>query len=126
MFKKINRKEMRKTRHQHIRKMTTGTDERPRLVVFKSLKHISAQIINDLTGTTLVAASTYEKETKAALKTQKKAEDSLDAAKAIGKVIAERAKGKQIEKVSFDRGGNLYTGRIKAFADAAREAGLKF
>lgn len=126
MFKKINRKEMRKTRHQHIRKMTTGTDERPRLVVFKSLKHISAQIINDITGTTIVAASTYEKDTKSTLKGIKKNEDSMDAAKTVGKVIAERAKSKNINTVAFDRGGNLYTGRIKAFADAAREAGLKF
>lgn len=98
----------------------------PRLVVFRSLKHISVQVINDITGKTLLAASTYEKEVKAAMKTANKSTDGVEAAKYIGKVIAERAKTHKIETIAFDRGGNLYTGRIKALADAARAAGLKF
>lgn len=126
MFNKINRKEMRKDRHYHIRKMMTGSDERPRMVVFRSLKHISVQIVNDITGKTLVAASTYEKEVREAMKTAKKSTDGIEAAKYVGKVIAERAKSNKIEAIAFDRGGNLYTGRVKALADSAREAGLKF
>jgi len=126
MFNKINRKEMRKTRHFHTRKIITGTDSMPRLVVFRSLKHISVQVINDITGKTLLAASTYEKEVKEAMKTANKSTDGVDAAKYVGKVIAERAKNNKIETIAFDRGGNLYTGRIKALADAARAAGLKF
>ncbi|MEZ7893366.1 MAG: 50S ribosomal protein L18 [Candidatus Wallbacteria bacterium] len=122
MFNKVNRKEQRKARHFHIRKAITGTTERPRLVVFRSLKHISVQVIDDVNGKTIVAASTCEKDARKALKHT----DSVEGAKYVGKVIAERAKGKNIATVSFDRGGNGYTGRIKALADAAREAGLNF
>jgi len=126
MFNKISRKEMRKARHYHIRKVMTGTPEKPRMSVFKSLKHISVQVVNDITGTTIVAASTYEKEVQNELKNMKKALDSVDAAKFVGKKIAERAMGKNIKGVAFDRGGNLYVGRIKALADEARKAGLSF
>lgn len=126
MFNKISRKEMRKSRHYHIRKVMTGTAERPRMSVFRSSKHIAVQVIDDIKGVTLVAASTYEKELSAELKNNKKALGGVEAAKHVGKVIAERAKGKNITEVAFDRSGNLYVGRIKALADEARNAGLKF
>jgi large subunit ribosomal protein L18 len=108
--------------HARTRRKVVGKQERPRLCVFRSLNHIYAQIIDDSLGSTLVAASTLEKTVRGDLKSF----GNLDAAKAVGKTIAERAKSKGIEKVVFDRGGYIYHGRVKALADAARENGLKF
>jgi len=99
-----------------------GTAERPRLCVYRSLGHIYAQIIDDRTGSTLVSASSVDKETKKQLK----GGGNIAAAKVIGKIVAERAKAAKIDKVVFDRGGYKYHGRVKALADAAREAGLQF
>ena len=106
--------------HERIRHRVHGTEERPRLAVFRSLKHIYAQVIDDRRGHTLAAASSSEK------KAPVTKGGNLAGAKEIGKLIAERAKSKGISKVVFDRGGYLYHGRIKALADAAREAGLEF
>jgi large subunit ribosomal protein L18 len=103
-------------------KRAAGTSGRARLTVFRSSKHIYAQVIDDAKGETLVTASSLEKAQRTAAKTGA----NIDAAKVVGKLIAERAKEKGIKKVVFDRGGYLYHGRIKALADAAREAGLEF
>jgi large subunit ribosomal protein L18 len=108
--------------HRRIRNKLSGTPVRPRLAVFRSNKHIYAQIIDDAKGTTLVAASTRDADGKKDLKNG----GNVAAAKSIGKLIAQRAKAKGIDTVLFDRGGYLYHGRVKALADAAREAGLKF
>ncbi|MDW8188052.1 MAG: 50S ribosomal protein L18 [Dictyoglomus sp.] len=121
-MEKESRKEKRKIRHLRIRKKIFGTPERPRLAVFKSLRYIYAQIIDDTKGHTLVSASSLEKE----LKSQLKSTDNIEAAKLVGKVIAKRALEKGIKKVVFDRGGFLYHGRIKALADSARAEGLEF
>ncbi|MEO8097497.1 MAG: 50S ribosomal protein L18 [Acidobacteriota bacterium] len=104
--------------HKRIRRRLSGTAARPRLAVFRSLKHIYAQVIDDSDGRTLAAASSNEKDAQNG--------GNLAGAKAIGKIVAERAKEKGIEAVVFDRGGYLYHGRVQALADAAREAGLKF
>jgi large subunit ribosomal protein L18 len=106
--------------HQRIRQRVAGTPERPRLAVFRSLKHISAQVIDDKAGRTLVAASSVGK--KAGIGSG----GNIAGAKEVGKLLAQRAKDKGINKVVFDRGGYLYHGRVKALADAAREAGLEF
>jgi large subunit ribosomal protein L18 len=103
--------------HKRIRRRVRGTQERPRLAVFRSVKHIYAQVIDDVLGNTLVAASSNEAKTTGG---------NIAGAKAIGKLVAERAKDKGIKAVVFDRGGYLYHGRVKALADAAREAGLEF
>jgi len=116
------RQESRLRRAERVRKAVQGTVERPRLSVYRSNKHIHVQIVDDLAGHTLVAASTLSKELKGALKTGA----SKAAARAVGKLIAEKAKAQGIQKVVFDRGGFLYHGRIKELADGAREAGLKF
>ena len=108
----------RHKRHNRVRSRVHGTVERPRLNVFRSLNHIYAQVINDIEGRTLVAASTLDKEVSEAPKVQQ--------AQAVGKLVAERAKAAGISKVVFDRGGYLYHGRIKALADSAREGGLDF
>jgi large subunit ribosomal protein L18 len=108
----------RHKRHNRVRARVHGTVERPRLNVFRSLNHIYAQVINDIEGRTLVAASTLDKEVSEAPKVQQ--------AQAVGKLVAERAKAAGISKVVFDRGGYLYHGRIKALADSAREGGLDF
>ena len=108
--------------HRRIRKKVAGTPARPRLAVFRSQSHIYAQVINDDLGQTLCAASSLDKE----LKPQFKRGTNVAAAKAVGQLIATRAKEKGVELVVFDRGGFLYHGRVKALADAAREAGLKF
>ena len=122
MIKKIDRSEMRKRRHKRVRKKVFGTPERPRLAVFRSNKHIYAQIIDDVKGHTLVAASTLDKELRERLqKTWNK-----EAAREVGKLIGKRALEKGIKKVVFDRGGFKYHGRIKELADGAREAGLEF
>src|SRR5579871_5209009 len=107
--------------HERIRKKIQGTAERPRLNVYRSLNHIYVQLIDDQKGSTLVAASSAQGK-----KGQRTVGGNLAAAKSVGKAIAERAQAKGIDKVVFDRGGYLYHGRIKALADAAREAGLKF
>ena len=126
MISKVNKNEIRKARHDRMRFYINGTATHPRLNVYRSLKHIYAQIIDDSanngSGNTLVSASTVEKEIAAQIKDMSKSE----ASKFVGKVLAERAKEKGIEAVVFDRGGYLYTGRIAALADGAREAGLKF
>ena len=114
----IKRDEIRQRIHARIRRKLTGTTERPRLSVHRSLNHIYAQVIDDQTGETLVSASTL------ALKA--KTGGNVAAAKEIGKTIAEKAVEKGVKKVVFDRGGYLYHGRIKALADAARAAGLEF
>ncbi len=114
------RAEIRRAIHKRIRKKVEGTPERPRLCVFRSLNHIYVQVVDDAKGATLCAASTVEKSLNL------KSGGNLEAAKAVGKTIAERARAKGIESVVFDRGGYLYHGRVKSLAEAAREAGLKF
>jgi large subunit ribosomal protein L18 len=104
--------------HTRIRRKVKGTPERPRLAVFRSVKHIYAQVIDDVAGHTVAAASSSEKEGKGG--------GNMSGAKAIGKLVAERAKDKGIKAVVFDRGGYHYHGRVKALAEAAREAGLEF
>lgn len=120
MFTKLEKNATRQRVHDRIRKKLLGTAERPRLNVYRSLNHIYVQLIDDLKGQTLVAASTAEG------KAERRVGGNVAAAKAVGKTIAERAKAKGIDKVVFDRGGYLYHGRIKALADAAREGGLQF
>ncbi len=120
MIKKQDKNEARRKRHMRIRQRIQGTDERPRLCVYRSNKHIYAQIINDLTGSTLVSASTLDSETK----TDKTWD--CDAAKLVGELLAKRAQEKGINSVVFDRGGYIYHGRVAAVADAARESGLSF
>lgn len=117
-----SRSEMRKIRHLRIRKEISGTAERPRLSVYRSARHIYAQIIDDTVGHTLVSASTLEKEIREQVKDMSKSEQ----ASVVGRLIAQRALEKGITKVVFDRGGFKYHGRVKALADAAREAGLEF
>ncbi len=119
MISKIARDDTRRKVHERIRQRVAGTPERPRLAVFRSLKHISVQVIDDTAGRTLAAASSTEKGSRVN-------GGNINGAKEIGKLIAGRAKEKGILKVVFDRGGYLYHGRIKALADAAREAGLEF
>jgi large subunit ribosomal protein L18 len=121
-------KTKRDRRHRislRLRKRIAGTPERPRLAVFRSVSHIYAQVIDDQAGTTLASASTTEPALKAAL-TEGAKGGNLAGAKAIGAALAERLKAKGITRVVFDRGGFLYHGRVKAVADAAREAGLEF
>jgi len=122
VYTPVNRKEQRVKRHRRIRKRVFGTAERPRMAVYKSLKHMYVQIINDEIGHTLVSAATNEKAIQEAIKGMSKTEQ----AKYLGKVIAERALEKGIKKVVFDRGGFKYQGRVHALAEAAREAGLEF
>ncbi|KKM12657.1 50S ribosomal protein L18 [Clostridiales bacterium PH28_bin88] len=122
MFNKVDRKAIREAKHKRVRNKISGTAERPRLSVFRSLNHIYAQVINDDNGTTLVAASTLDP----ALKGQVSAGGNVEAAKMVGRLVAEKALAKGIKQVVFDRGGNLYHGRIAALAEGAREAGLDF
>lgn len=119
---KVSRKESTRRRHNRIRRSVTGTSERPRLAVFRSNQHIYAQVIDDVTQHTLVAASTLE----ADLKVKLESGATRDASTEVGKLIAQRSLAKGIRQVVFDRGGNLYHGRIKALAEAARETGLDF
>ncbi|HEY6260862.1 MAG TPA: 50S ribosomal protein L18 [Nitrospiraceae bacterium] len=109
-------------RKQRVRKRVVGTAERPRLNVFRSRSHIYAQIVDDLKGTTLAAASSLDK----SLRTSIKSTGSIDGAKAVGKLLAERAKAAEVQAVVFDRGGRMYHGRVKALAEASREGGLRF
>jgi large subunit ribosomal protein L18 len=118
MIPQRKRNEIRQRVHARIREKVTGTAERPRLNVYRSLNHIYAQVIDDAQGVTLASASTVQAKVKTG--------GNVAAAKEVGKLVAERAKEKGIKKVVFDRGGYLYHGRIKALADAAREAGLEF
>mgnify|MGYP006377467281 FL=1 len=122
MVSKESRQKVRVKKHMKIRNRFSGTAERPRLAVFRSNNHMYAQIIDDTVGNTLVAASTVEKEVKAELEKT----NNVDAAAYLGTVIAKRAIEKGIKEVVFDRGGFIYQGKIKALADAAREAGLEF
>lgn len=119
---KLTRKDQVKRRHQRLRKKVSGTSERPRLAVFRSNKHIYVQLIDDVAQHTLVAASTVEPE----LKSKISSGATCEASEAVGKLVAERAMAKGIKKVVFDRGGNLYHGRIKSLAEAARQTGLDF
>ena len=112
----------RVVRHARVRKHLSGTTQRPRLNVYRSLSNIYAQIIDDTKGVTLASASTLDKEVAEMIKGKNKTE----AAKVVGEVVAKRAMEKKIEEVVFDRGGYLYTGRVQAVADGARAAGLKF
>ncbi len=124
MIKSKSRNELRKIRHRRIRKRIFGTAERPRLNVFRSNRHIYVQVINDEVGHTLASASTLERDLKEKL--QRKEISFREAVVEVGKRIAQRALEKGITKVVFDRGGYKYHGNIKALADAAREAGLRF
>ena len=121
MLTRITKNQKRGHVHDRIRKKMQGTAERPRLNVYRSLNHIYVQVIDDLHGKTLVSASTAEGK-----KEDRRTGGNVASAKAIGKAIAERAKAKGVSQVVFDRGGYIYHGRVKAVADAAREAGLKF
>jgi large subunit ribosomal protein L18 len=120
MIPLISKDEIRRRVHKRIREKMLGTSERPRLNVYRSLNHIYVQLIDDMAGKTVVSASTKEG------KGPKKGTGNVASAKEVGKTIAERAKAKGVNKVVFDRGGYIYHGRIKALADAAREAGLQF
>jgi large subunit ribosomal protein L18 len=122
MITPIDRSGERRRIHRRIREKISGNADRPRLCVYRSSKYVYAQIVDDAQGKTLVSASTAEKDVRGGLKQA----GNIEASKVVGKAIAERAKAKGIETVVFDRGGYLYHGRIKAVAEAAREAGLKF
>jgi large subunit ribosomal protein L18 len=119
---RVDSNEIRVRIHERIRKKVSGTDARPRLCVFRSNKHIYAQIVDDARGSTLAAACSRDVEAKGEVKNG----GNIAAAKAVGKIVAKRAIDKGISAVLFDRGGYIYHGRVKALADAAREAGLKF
>ena len=120
MISQVIRKQVRKRVHLRIRRKVRGTPDHPRLNVFRSLKHIYAQIVDDAQGQTLVAASSLEKAIPA------KSGGNLVGAREVGKLVAQRAIEKGVRQVAFDRGGYIYHGRVKALADAAREAGLEF
>ncbi len=122
MIKKASRQAVRVKKHVKLRKKISGTSERPRLAVYRSNNNIYAQIIDDLKGITIVAASTVEKTVKDSLEKT----NDVAAAIAVGKAVAEKALDKGVDTVVFDRGGYIYHGKVKALADAAREAGLKF
>jgi len=121
MLTKLGKNQKRGFVHTRIRKKVQGTAERPRLNVYRSLNHIYVQVIDDLNGKTLVSASSAEGK-----KEGRRTGGNVASAKEVGKTIAERAKAKGVSKVVFDRGGYIYHGRVKALADAAREAGLQF
>ena len=122
MYTKHDRHSARVKRHRRVRKHVSGTAERPRLAMYRSLHHISVQLVDDTAGRTLAAASTTEAELRASLQ----GGPTLSAATAVGKAIAARARERGIESVIFDRGGYLYHGRVRALAEAAREGGLRF
>jgi large subunit ribosomal protein L18 len=115
-----HKRALRIRRHNRVRKQIQGTTVRPRLAVFRSARHITAQVIDDTTGRTIAAATTVEKSLR------EKPGGNVQAAEAVGRLVAERAKQAGIAKVVFDRGGNRYHGRVAALADAARDAGLEF
>jgi large subunit ribosomal protein L18 len=118
----VQTREARERRHYRVRRKVSGTAERPRLNVYRSLEHIYAQVIDDVAGHTLASASTLDGEVKKAINGLK----PVDAAKIVGQMVAARAKNAGISKVVFDRGGYKYHGRVKAVADGAREGGLEF
>ena len=120
--RRLSREAHRNRIHRRMRKTLAGTPERPRLCVHRSSKHIRAQVVDDETGRTLASASSLDGEVKTVIK----GGGNIAASKVVGKVIAERARAKGIDKVVFDRGGYQYHGRVQALAEAAREAGLKF
>lgn len=122
MISKKSRSVVRQTKHRRLRNHLAGTAERPRLAVFRSNNHMYAQIIDDTVGNTLVSASTLDKEVRADLEKT----NNVDAAGKLGTIIAKKALDKGITAVVFDRGGFIYQGKVKALADAAREAGLEF
>ncbi|MBY0402500.1 MAG: 50S ribosomal protein L18 [Cyanobacteria bacterium] len=122
MIKTPNRKEATRKRHYRLRRRLIGSTASPRLAVYRSSKHIYAQLIDDTTSVTLVSASSNDKDIRTTLKSGA----NIEAAKTIGTAIAKKAQAKGITSIVFDRGGNLYHGRIQALADAAREAGLQF
>jgi large subunit ribosomal protein L18 len=122
MIKKTSRTEIREQKHRRLRGHLSGTAECPRLCVFRSNQHIYAQIVDDVAGKTLAAANTLQADVKDGLQYT----DNVEAAAKVGKVIGEKAVAAGIKEVVFDRGGFLYTGKIRALADAAREAGLDF
>lgn len=119
---KMTRRESTRRRHARVRRTVTGTSERPRLAVFRSNQHIYVQVIDDTSQHTLVSASTTEPEIKDRVESGSNCEASTE----VGKLVAQRAIAKGIQQVVFDRGGNLYHGRVKSLAEAAREAGLDF
>lgn len=119
MFTRVNSNKQRLQRHKRVRAKISGTAERPRLCVYRSLNNIQAQVIDDKTGATLVTASSYETDLKSK-------GGNIEGAKLVGELVAKRAIEKGITEVVFDRGGYLYHGRVKSLADGAREAGLKF
>ena len=119
---RYKKEEARKARHFRVRKKVSGTPEKPRLNVFRSVKHIYVQVIDDFSGKTLTAASSVDKELKGKIT----AGGNIESAKTIGSLIAKRAQDKGISQVVFDRAGYQYHGRVKALADAAREGGLRF
>ena len=121
-IRKLSRAAKRQRIHHRTRQRLAGTSERPRLAIFRSIKHIRAQVIDDQSSVTIVSASSLD----ADVRKQIKGGGNIAAAKIVGKIVAERARSKGVEKVVYDRGGYLYHGRVKALADAAREAGLKF
>lgn len=122
MIKLVDRNKVRLRKHVRVRKKISGTSAKPRLAVFRSAKHIYAQVIDDVAGTTLVSSSTLDE----AIKGKAGYTGNKDAAKAVGQLVGEKAKAKGITQVVFDRGGYLYHGRVKELADGAREAGLEF
>lgn len=122
MINKIDKNKIRVRKHLRVRKKISGTPECPRLCVFRSNTNIYAQVIDDVNGVTLASASTLDKDVKASVSNG----SNIEAAKAVGKLVAERALAKEINEVVFDRGGYVYHGRVAALAEAAREAGLSF
>ena len=122
MIKKASRAEIRENKHRKLRNRFSGTAERPRLAVFRSNNHMYAQVIDDTVGNTLVFASTLQKDVKDGLEKT----NNVDAAAKLGEIIAKKALDKGINTVVFDRGGFVYQGKVKALAEAAREAGLNF
>ena len=122
MYRPIDRKAARQKRHRRARRGLSGTAQRPRLAVYRSLHHIAAQVIDDSRGVTLATASTYEGELRKGLK----GTGNLQAASVVGRTLAERARSAGIQQVVFDRGGYIYHGSVKALAEAARAAGLQF
>jgi large subunit ribosomal protein L18 len=121
MFTRKDRKLTRQQKHRRIRRHLTGTSERPRLTVYRSLRHIYAQVVDDSHGVILVAASTLDPDLK-----ELEATGNIAAARKVGELVARKARAKGIDKVIFDRGGNIYHGRIAAVAEGARAAGLEF
>tara|TARA_B100000073_G_scaffold305763_1_gene275131 strand:- start:478 stop:846 length:369 start_codon:yes stop_codon:yes gene_type:complete len=119
----LSRKQQTQKRHKRLRRFLIGNNERPRLSVYKSNNHIYAQVIDDQSQQTLCSASTVDKEFK---QDSKKSSSNCESSSSVGSLLAKRAKKKGINEVVFDRGGNIYHGRVKALAEAAREAGLKF